>query len=313
MRIVLIGQAAFGEKVLEGLLERGEQVVGVFSPPDPPGKPSGLKLLADRHSLPLHQPSRMRQPEVFDVYAALKPDLAVMAFVTDILPERFLTKPNLGAIQYHPSLLPRHRGGSAIQWAVIQGDTETGLSIFWPDAGIDTGPILLQKRVVIDPDDTTGSLYFNKLFPLGVEALVDAVRMVREGTAPRLEQDHTQATYEPLCTEEHATIDWTLPARQVYNLIRGCNPQPGARTDLRGQPIKIFDSRLKLTGTSAEPGEVLDAAPDSITVACGEAAIRILRLQPGGAAKIGAGQFAIETRLAPGERLGQTKGAPIPG
>lgn len=313
MRIVLIGQAAFGEKVLEGLLANGEQVVGIFSPPDPPGKPGGLERLAESRGLPHFQPQKMRQPEVYEAYAALKPDLTVMAFVTDILPERFFTLPTIGAIQYHPSLLPRHRGGSAIQWAIIQGDEETGLSIFWPDAGIDTGPILLQKKVTIDPDDTTGSLYFNKLFPLGVEAMIEAVQMVRQGTAPRLEQDHSQATYEPLCNTVQAAIDWSLPAGQVYNLIRGCIPQPGAHTLLRGQPLKVLDSRPGTPGRAGKPGEILAVDSEQVEAACGEGSIRILRVQPAGGAKIAAGEFAAEIGLAPGECLGQPAAQAVSG
>ena len=136
----------------------------------------------------------MRDPEVYEEFRKLKPDLNVLAFVTDIIPQRVLDLPRLGSIQYHPSLLPKHRGGSAINWAVINGETKTGLTIFWPDKGIDTGPILLQKEVEIGPDDTVGSLYFNKLFPLGVEALAESVQLVREGKAPRIAQDEAEAS-----------------------------------------------------------------------------------------------------------------------
>jgi len=173
MRIGLMGQAAFGERVLQTLLERGEDVVCVFVPPERPGQGADpLRELALRQNIKVFQPSNLRDPQLISDYARLAPDLGVMAFVTDIVPVGLLDSPRLGTIQYHPSLLPRHRGGSAINWAVISGETRTGLTIFWPDGGIDTGPILLQKEVDISPDDTTGSLYFNKLFPLGVEALM---------------------------------------------------------------------------------------------------------------------------------------------
>ena len=184
MRIVCIGQAAFGEKVLRKLTERGEEVVAVYTPSDTAGKRDPLKELAIRMGIPVFQPGSMRAPEVYEEYTRLKPDLNVMAFVTGILPDSILNYPSMGTIQYHPSLLPKHRGGSAINWAIINGETKTGITIFWPDRGMDTGPILLQKKVEISPDDTVGSLYFEKLFPLGIEGLVEAIELIKKGTAP---------------------------------------------------------------------------------------------------------------------------------
>ena len=166
MRIVLIGQAAFGEKVLEALLSKNENIVGVFCPPDPPGKPSGMKKLAESKGIPVYQPEKMKDPYVYDVFVQLQPDLNIMAFVTDIVPKRILDYPKLKTIQYHPSLLPKHRGGTAIHWAVINGEAKTGLTIFWPDHGIDTGPIILQKEVEISHDDTASLLYFNSAVSL---------------------------------------------------------------------------------------------------------------------------------------------------
>jgi len=230
MRIVLIGQAAFAEKVLEQLIERKEEVVGVYCPPDAPGRPNTLKELAQNAGILVFQPVLMRDPEVIEEYKNLNPDLNMLAFVTDILPGEILNYPTHGSIQYHPSLLPKHRGRSAINWAVIKGEEKTGLSIFWVDEGIDTGPILLQKEVEIGPDDTTGSLYFNKLFHMGVDSLVESLDLVKSGKAPRIEQDDSDATYEPPCGEQHALVDWGRPLEEVYNLIRGCDPQPGAYT-----------------------------------------------------------------------------------
>src|SRR3990172_10422776 len=158
MRIVLIGQAAFGEAALKKLLERGEEVVAVYTPPDAPGaRPDPLKVLAENSGIPVFQPSRLRAPEVFPTYAVLAPELNIMAFVTDIVPETILNFPRHGTFQYHPSLLPRHRGASSMNWPIIQGETRTGLSIFWPDKVLDTGPILLQKEVIIEPGVTLAS------------------------------------------------------------------------------------------------------------------------------------------------------------
>ena len=165
MRIICIGQAAFGEKVLQDLTARGEEVVAVYTTQDIAGKRNPLKELAIQIGIPVFHPRSMRVPEIYEEYIRLKPDLNVMAFVTSILPDSILNYPRMGTIQYHPSLLPKHRGGSAINWAIINGETKTGITVFWPDRGIDTGPILLQKEAEISPDDTVGSLYFEKLFP----------------------------------------------------------------------------------------------------------------------------------------------------
>ncbi|MFQ5934566.1 MAG: methionyl-tRNA formyltransferase, partial [Dehalococcoidia bacterium] len=245
MRIVVIGQAPFGAKVLETLMERGEEVVGVFAPPERRGRPDPLAEAAQEKGVELFQVTSMKTDEVYETFQRLEPDLGIMAFVTLIVPERVLNSPKLGTIQYHPSLLPKHRGASAINWAIINGETRTGLTIFWPDKGLDTGPILLQKEVDIAPDDTVGSLYFNHLFPMGIDALMESVELIKEGKAPRIPQDESQATYEGICKAEDGVIDWGKPAQEVYNLIRGTNPQPGASTQFKGQTLKLFDSELK--------------------------------------------------------------------
>lgn len=304
MRIVLIGQAAFGEKVLDALLNRGEDVVAVFCPPDAPGKPGGMRLLAESRGIPVHQPRRMRDAGVGDAFRQLQPDLNVMAFVTDIVPLPILEMPTMGTIQYHPSLLPKYRGGSAINWAIIRGESTTGLTIFWPDKGIDTGPILLQKAVEIGPDDTTGSLYFGRLFPLGVDALAEAVAMVKAGAAPRIPQDESLATWDPLCTEERTIIDWASPVRLVYDLIRGANPAPGASTFYRGQRLKVFDAQRVEPSQGGAPGQVLALEPDGFVVASQGGSILVKRVQAAGAGKVKAPEFIVSSRLKVGDILG---------
>jgi methionyl-tRNA formyltransferase len=302
MRIVVIGQAAFGEKTLEALHEMGEEVVGVYTTPDVPGRENPLKQRALQLDIPVFQPERMRAPEVYEEYKKLKPDLNVMAFVTDIIPESILDYPGLGTIEYHPSLLPRHRGGSAINWAVINGDKKTGLTILWVDKGIDTGPILLQKEVDIDPDDTVGSLYFNKLFPLGIEAIKESIELIKAGRAPRITQDEAQAAYEGLCTQ--ATIDWNAPAQEIYNLIRGTNPQPGASTSFGDTRFKVFESELHTGDIKGTPGEVVEVTESGFLVAAPGGNILIKRVQPKGSPKIAAADFIAQSRLAPGDHLG---------
>ena len=225
MKIVLIGQAAFGEQVLKRLLEKGEEVVGVSAPVTPAGgRPDPLWVLAEEKGLPVFGTRDLKKNEVFEQIASLEPDINVMAFVTDILDERVLEKPKLGTIQYHPSLLPKHRGASAMNWAIVTGEGRTGLTIFWPDRGVDTGPVLLQKEVDIGPDDTMGSLYFGNLFPMGVDAMAEAVDLVKSGKAPRTAQDDSKATSDPIFKEEHAVIDWGKPSQEVLQPDKGLQP-----------------------------------------------------------------------------------------
>ena len=305
MRIVVIGQAAFGEAVFKALQERGEEIVGVCAPPTPEGgRPDPLRAAAEAAGIPVLSTRRLRRDEkVVQRYLDLKPDLNVMAFVTDIIPESVLFAPPLQTIQYHPSLLPKHRGASAINWAIIQGDTKTGLTIFWPDKGLDTGPILLQKDVEIGPDDTVTSLYFNRLFPLGVEAMIESVELVKQGEAPRIEQDHSQATYEPICRDEHTWIDWHADPQTVYNLVRGANPTPGANATFRGAQIKIFDSSRFTGGTDRAPGEIVDLSDQGMTVALSQGALLVKRVQVPGGPKTPAADWARAVGARPGERF----------
>ncbi len=305
MRIILVGQAAFAERVLEKLLRQGEEVVAVFCPPDAPGvKAEPVKELALKRGIPVHQHKSYKTPQVQQEFAALGADLAILAFVTQIIPPEIINTPRLGTICFHPSLLPKHRGASAINWVLIKGEGKTGITIFWTDAGIDTGPILLQKEVVIDPDDTAGTLYFNKLFPLGVEAIGEAVALIKAGKAPRIPQDESQATYDPICRDEHAGIVWSRPAQEVYNLIRGCDPQPGAHTLWHGEKIRLYDCRLRPL-PQGNPGEVLEVGPQGFLVAAQGGGILVGRVRPQrGDKKMGATEFATLAGLKPGSYLG---------
>ena len=263
-----------------------------------------MKAAAAANHIPWLPTRELKREDPFQEFAAWRPDLSVMAFVTDILPEKVLMEPRLGAIQYHPSLLPRHRGASAINWAIVLGETKTGLSIFWPDSGIDTGPILLQKEAEIDPDDTVGSLYFNKLFPLGVEALVESVELVEQGSALRIPQDPSLATYEPVFKGKHAIIDWSREAQHVYNLVRGANPQPGATTTYQGERVQVFGSRLNLGATKGQPGEVLTVSEQVLEVALQGGSLLVERLRFAGGAKVSASGFIQQFSIGPGSRFG---------
>src|SRR5215813_377180 len=220
MRVLLVGQAAFAEQVLRGLEEAGDVIGAVVCPPDAGPKPDPLKAAAVDRGIPVHQFRSLKLPDARRAFEAAAADLAVLAYVTQIVPEPLLAIPRLTSICFHPSLLPRYRGGSAIAWQLIRGETRTGVTVFWPDAGIDTGPILLQREAPVGPDDTAGTLYFKTLFPLGVQTVLDSVQLIAEGRAPREPQDETCASYDPLLTEAHAAIDWKRPAAEVHNLIR---------------------------------------------------------------------------------------------
>ena len=303
MRIILIAHPSLGAKALEAIIGSGEEIVAVFAPGDNPEKPGPLKKLADEDDMPCHQPEHMKDSGVYETMAGYKPELGVLAFVADIIPQVMLNCPQKRTIMFHPSLLPRHRGGSAISWTIIQGESRTGLSIIWPNQGIDAGPILLQKAVAISPDDTAGSLFFDKLYPMGVNALVEAIQLIKQGKAPRIPQDESHASYEPLCRESDAIIDWAKPASQIYNLIRGANPKPGATTAWQGEKLKLFDSRL-VKSSRAAPGEVVLVNDDSFTVAGDSGAIMVRRVKLAGSAKISAAEFIQQASLQKGDRLG---------
>ena len=296
MRIVVHGQQAFGKAVLEALLERGENVVAVYVAPEKPGaKADPLKEAALAAKLPIYQPVSYKNPEVWAEFKALKPDLQVMAFVTLFVPEEFLNIPTHGSIQYHPSLLPAYRGASAINWPIIKGEKETGLSIFWPDNGLDTGDVLMQKKTPIGPNDTLGTVYFDRLFPLGVDAMMESVDLVKAGKAPRLKQDASKATYEGRCGPDNAKIDWGKPWEQIDRLIRGCNPAPGAWTTLDGKQLKIFDAKplpaKDPKGIAGKLGEIVALEADGFTVVCADGRFKVTRVQPADGKKIEAGEW----------------------
>ena len=308
MRIVVHDKQAFGKAVLEALLKRGDEVIAVYVAPEKPGqKADPLKEAAVAAKLPVYQPASYRKPEVWEEFRALKPDLQVMAFVTLFVPEEFLNIPTNGSVQYHPSLLPKYRGPSAINWPIIQGDTETGLSVFWPDNGLDTGDVLLQKKTPIGFEDSLGSVYFDRLFPMGVEAMLESVDLVKAGKAPRIKQDESQATYEGRCGVDNARVDWGKPWRQIHNLIRGCNPAPGAWTTLDGKTLQVFEARplpaRDPKGIAGKMGEIVAVEADGFTVVCADGRIKVLRVKPADGGKIGAGEYAAAAKLAAGARF----------
>lgn len=301
MRILLIGQAAFAERVLDGLAANGHDLAAVVCPPDRGDAVDPVKAAAVARGIPVHQFRSLKTPEARAAFAGAAADLAVLAYVTQIVPEALLRLPRRTAICFHPSLLPRYRGGSAIPWQLIRGETRTGVTVFWPDAGIDTGPILLQRDAPIGPDDTAGSLYYKTLFPLGVEVMLESVERIARDAAPREPQDERLATYDPLLTEADARIDWARPQVTVHDLIRGCDPQPGAYTTWAGRRLRLYEPRRVAGG--GPPGTVLGVGPEGLVVATADAAVRCARAR-GDGPKAAAAEVAAGLGIGPGDRLG---------
>jgi methionyl-tRNA formyltransferase len=308
LRLALFGQAAFGADVLERLLAEGFELAGVYTPPEG-GRADPLAERARQGGLPLFQHRFFRRrtadgfvpiARILDEYRGLGVDLNVLAYVTAILPPEIVDHPPRRSLCFHPSLLPRFRGGSALAWQVILGERESGVTVFQPDAGVDTGPIVVQRGgVVIEDDDTAGSLYFRKLYPLGVDAVVEAVRRVADGSARYEPQDESRATFQGLVGEAEARIDWARPASELDRLARGCDPQPGAWAERGGEVVRLFDVRLAPGSGAEAPGCVLGLEEGRLLLAAAGGRLSVGRLRLGGGAKLA----AAEAGLSPGEQL----------
>ena len=305
LKIALFGQAPFGRDVLVRLGEAGYRIVGVYAPPEG-RRPDPLAAEAAERGLPLFRHGRFRRkgqaiPELVDEHRALGADLNVLAFVTVILPTEIVDGPPHGSLCFHPSLLPRFRGGNALAWQIIQGEGETGVSVFRPDDGVDTGPVVVQRGgVAIRDDDTAGSLYFDRLYPLGVDAIVDGVASVADGSARYVPQDDSKATHQGLVDDAVARIDWARDAIELDRLIRGCDPQPGAFGTRDGAVVRLFDGRREAGEPGGPPGTVVALEGGRLQIAAGGGRVSAGRVRLGDGPKLP----AAESGLAPGDRLG---------
>ena len=297
MRIVIVGQQAFGKAVMEAFVARGDKICGVFAAPDKPGaRPDPLVAAAEEKKFPVYRFPKYSDPEALAALKALNADIGVMAYVLLFAPPEFCAIPKHGMIQFHPSLLPLHRGPASIPWAIIRGRSETGLSIFRPTPGLDEGPMILQKRVAIGPNDTAASLYFDKIFPLGVEALVQAADLVTAGRATEWTQEESDATYEGWVRDPESQINWAAHVDFVYDLIRGCNPAPGAWTTLKKgedepQKLYLFDAKKIMAPTfgtvrGKKLGEVVAAGPEGLRIHAQGGFIEVSRVRLGDGAKV---------------------------
>jgi methionyl-tRNA formyltransferase len=309
MKIAIIGQQDFGKAVLEAFLARGDEVAAVFCAPEKEGaRPDVLRLAAQEKGLKVHQFKSLKDPEAAGAMQSAGADLGIMAFVLQFVSQEFATIPRHGTIQYHPSLLPKYRGPSSINWPIIKGDTETGLSIFRPSDGLDEGAVILQKKTPIGPDDTLGSVYFDRLFPLGVQAMLEAADLVMAGKQNETVQDESNASYEGWCRTAEAKIDWAKPIDHVYNLIRGCNPAPGAWTTLNGKKLQIFDARKtvfrRFADVPGKIGEVTDVTSQGFMVIAQGGRIEVLKAKLEDGKKMSGGEVAQAGGIGPGSLFG---------
>lgn len=304
MKLIVMGQQAFGKDCLEKLIASEDEVVAVYCEPDRDGKPvDPIKEYAREQGLSVEQPADFKDQATLDVLAGYGADLMVMAFVNVFVPEAARDTPKMGSICFHPSLLPKYRGPSAVNWPIIMGETQSGYSWFYPSDGLDEGDSLLQWDCEIGPDDTVIDLYFKKIYPSAVDSVLDVVNLFRSGNPPRIVPDEALASYERRCVKKHAKIDWNKPVAQVYNLIRGTNPAPGAWTSHGGEELVIFDCvRVPGDGISAR---VMDVSDDGVTVQCVGGRILIKRVRPAGAGKVSAAEWAAGAGIEKGNTLGE--------
>ena len=304
MRIIVMGQQAFGKDALAKILEAGrDEVVAVYCEPDREGKPvDPIKTFALENGLPVHQPADFDAQEALDTLASCNGDLMVMAFVNVFVPEAARDTPKLGSICFHPSLLPLHRGPSAVNWPIIMGSTKSGYNWFYPSDGLDEGDSLLQWECEIEPDDTVINLYFKKIYPSAIESVLEVCDLFRTGKPPRIVPDEADATYERRCTKKHAMIDWNKPVKQVYDLIRGTNPSPGAWTTLNGAEVQIYDcNRVPGDGVSSK---VVSVSDEGVVVQLVGGRICVKRVRPAGGEKMAAHDWAEQAGVGTGTILG---------
>jgi methionyl-tRNA formyltransferase len=309
VKIAIIGQQDFGKAVFEAFLGRVDQVAGVFCAPQKPGaKADPLQAAAQEKGVPVFQFKSLRDAEAHEALRSLGVDLGIMAYVLQFAPDTLVNIPRLGTIQYHPSLLPKYRGPSSINWPIIRGDTRTGLTIFRPTEGLDEGPVVLQKECDIGPDETIGEVYFSKLFPMGVQGMLEAADLVLAGKHREVVQDESKASYEGWCRDAEARIHWAHHVDFVYDLIRGCNPAPGAWTTLNGSKVQIFDARKQVFRRFADVvgkvGEVSGVTDASFKVTAQGGVIEVLKARGEDGKKVSGGELARKAGLVAGTPLG---------
>lgn len=306
MRILFMGTPDIAAESLAALIAAGHEIVGVFTRADKPvGRKQILtappvKQLAQQHNIPVWQPATLRDGKAEPIFRELAPDLVVVVAYGRILPPELLHIAPLGCINLHVSLLPKYRGSAPIQWAVLNGDTETGVTIMQLDEGCDTGDILMVERVAIGPETTSGEL-FDQVSATGAKTLVTAIEKLAAGELTPQPQNDAEATQAPPLTKDMARFDFTQSAAHIHNWVRGMNPWPAAFFELDGKKVKVLESRVAPNARSAPAGTVLALKP--LTIACGEGALQLLTVTPEGGKPMAGTAWAAGRRLKAGDSL----------
>ena len=310
MKIVYMGTPDFAVNPLHALAEAGYEVAGVVTQPDKPkgrGKtmlPTPVKEEALKHGFPVYQPVKVRDPEFLQVLEKLEPDIIVVAAFGQIIPKSILELPKYGCINIHASLLPKYRGASPIQRVIIDGETETGVTIMQMNAGLDTGDMLYQKKIPITSEDTFETLH-DKLMVLGGEAITEALPLLEAGKLTPEKQDDAKTCYAALITKEMGRLDFTKTAAELDRLIRGLIPWPSAYTFYRGKQLKIWKAIPMVTAHREAPGTILTVNKDSFEVAASEGGLKVMELQLEGKKRMTAHDFLLGVKVQPGEILGE--------
>jgi len=309
MRIALIGQQDFGKSVLEALLARGDTVAAVFCAPEKEGaKADPMRVAAQEKGLKVYQFPNLKGPEAVQAMKDANADIGIMAFVLQFAPQEFVNIPKHGTIQYHPSLLPKYRGPSSINWPITKGETKTGLTIFRPTDGLDEGAVILQKETPVSENDTLGTVYFDRLFPMGVAAMLEAADLVVAGKHKEVVQDESQASYEGWFRANESKVNWNNHVDFIHNTIRGSDPAPGAWTTIGGKKLQLFGSKKHLVRTfgavKGKIGEITEITEAGMRITAQGGQIEIAKVKGEETKKISAAEWAKGANVAVGTILG---------
>jgi methionyl-tRNA formyltransferase len=309
MKIAIIGQQDFGKAVLEAFLARGDTVAAVFCAPEKEGaKADPLRTFAQEKGLKVYQLPNLKGPEAVQAMKDADADIGIMAFVLQFAPQEFVNIPRHGTIQYHPSLLPKYRGPSSINWPISRGEKKTGLTIFRPTDGLDEGPVILQKETEVSENDTLGTVYFDRLFPMGVQAMVEAAELVVAGKHKEVVQDESAASYEGWFRANESKVSWHSHVDAIHDLIRAADPAPGAWTTIGGKKLQLFGSRKHLVRTfgavKGKIGEIAEIGAESIRITAQGGQIEISKVKPEEGKKVSAAEWAKTAAVASGTILG---------